>query len=60
VIQPTNQFSSRRILLIVVLALAALAAFGVVAAGYAAAPNSNACPAQAQYNPAHVPPPCKG
>jgi hypothetical protein len=46
---PTNQFSRRRRLLVVVLALAALAAFSVVAAGYAT-PSGAARTAVAQYN----------
>jgi hypothetical protein len=49
VTQPTNHFSRRRTLLAVALALAALAAFSVVAAGYAT-PNSAARSAAAQYN----------
>ena len=47
--QPTNHFSRRRTLLVVVLSLSALAAFSVVAAGYAT-PNSVARAAVAQYN----------
>ena len=47
--QPTNHFSRRRTLLAVALALAALAAFSIVAAGYAT-PNSAARAAAAQYN----------
>jgi hypothetical protein len=49
VTQPTKQFGRRRTLLVAVLALAALTAFSVVAAGYAA-PNSAARSAAAQYN----------
>ena len=47
--QPTNHFGRRRTLLAVALALAALAAFSIVAAGYAT-PNSAARAAAAQYN----------
>jgi hypothetical protein len=49
VTQPTDRFSKRRTLLAVALALAALAAFSVVAAGYAT-PSSAARAAAAQYN----------
>jgi len=49
VTQPTNQFRRRRTLLVVAFALAALAAFSIVAAGYAT-PNSAARAAAAQYN----------
>jgi hypothetical protein len=49
VTQPTHHFRRRRTLLVVGFALAALAAFSIVAAGYAT-PNSAARTAAAQYN----------